>query len=309
MYSVKTLISSQKLSIATTRTDPKSGKLTVDEYLVYGPVVVFLSTTNPAALDDETRQRFLILTIDESKEQTEKILQAQRSKNTLSWYQLTCDETNVNRLHHNMQRLLKSYTVVFPDDLKVFWPFGIMQMRREQGKFISLVKAITLLHQYQRKTGTLARADGTKMEYVMATQQDIELALSLGKEIFARNVDDVSPTGRNLLRNIVEYVNEKLTLMRETNPSTGLHISEVTFTRKEIRLRYGWGEKQVRVNCDHLVELGYLSALAGGNRTAFRYVLLDTGEDDPIFEFRLRELEQAGWEVKGQNGKVKNCKS
>ena len=74
MYSIKTLISSQKLSIAATRTDAKTGKFSVDEYTVTGPVVVMVSSTNPDALDDETKQRFLILTIDESPEQTRSIL-------------------------------------------------------------------------------------------------------------------------------------------------------------------------------------------------------------------------------------------
>jgi len=43
MYSIKTLITSQKLSVAATRTDAKTGKLSVDEYTVYGPVVVMVS--------------------------------------------------------------------------------------------------------------------------------------------------------------------------------------------------------------------------------------------------------------------------
>jgi DNA primase len=89
MYSIKTLISSQKLSIAATRTDAKTGKFSVDEYTVYGPVVVMVSTTNPDALDDETKQRFLLLTIDESPEHTKSILQAQMTKNMHDWYQMS----------------------------------------------------------------------------------------------------------------------------------------------------------------------------------------------------------------------------
>jgi hypothetical protein len=158
-----------------------------------------VSSTNPDALDDETKQRFLILTIDESPEQTKSILQAQITKNTHEWYQLTSEESSVLRLHHNMQRLLKPLTVTFTRDLRLVWPYSRLQMRREQQKFVSLVKAITLLHQYQRKTGSMKRADGGKMEYVQATQRDVDLALELGREVFARNVDDVSPTARKLL--------------------------------------------------------------------------------------------------------------
>ena len=303
MYSIKTLISSQKLSVAATRTDAKTGKFSVDEYSVTGPVVVIVSTTNPDALDDETKQRFLILTIDETPEQTQRILQAQRTKNSHRWYEFTADVSVVTKHHHNMQRLLKPLTVTFPDDIKVHWPYGRLQMRREQGKFLSLIKAIVLLHQYQRKTGSLNRGDGTKMEYVQAIQKDVDLALELGKEAFSRNIDDVSPTGRTLLKSIVELVSEKHATHKHNDASTSLgnhpntdrQLSEIPFTRKELRERIGWSETQVRRNIDHLVELGYIGRINGRHGATFRYVLLDTGADDPTVEFRMSALEKEGW--------------
>ena len=285
MYSIKTLISSQKLSIAATRTDAKTGKFSVDEYTVHGPVVVIVSSTNPDALDDETKQRFLILTIDESPEQTRSILSAQITKNMLDWYQTTAGEPSILKLHHNMQRLLKPLTVTFSRDLKLVWPYSRLQMRREQQKFVSLVKAITLLHQYQRKTSTVKRLDGTKMESVQATQQDIDFALELGREIFARNVDDVSPTARTLLAHIVGLVKEKYDAKRELDPKQDLFMYEVPFTRKELRELIGWSETQVRRNIDQLVELGYLGRIGGRQGATYRYALLDDGAADPEFCF------------------------
>lgn len=288
MYSIKTLISSQKLSIAATRTDAKTGKFSVDEYTVTGPVVVMVSTTNPDALDDETKQRFLILTIDESPEQTRSILQAQITKNSFDWYQTTEDESSVVKLHHTMQRILKPLTVTFSRELKLVWPYSRLQMRREQKKFVSLVKAITLLHQYQRKTGTLKRADGSKIEYVQATQRDVDLALELGREAFARNVDDVSPTGRKLLAEIVLLVKEKYDDMKSNDPKNDLLMSGVPFNRKELRERIGWSETQVRRNLDQLVELGYVGRINGRQGSTFRYLLLDDGSADPEFCLGLR---------------------
>ncbi|MDG5817125.1 hypothetical protein QA601_18660 [Chitinispirillales bacterium ANBcel5] len=280
MYSVKTLISSQKLSVSATRTDAKTGKFSVEEYTVYGPVVVMVSTTNPNGLDDETKQRFLLLTIDETPEQTKSILQAQITKNSHSWYTMSFDEESICKLHHNMQRMLKPLTITFPDDLRFTWPFARLQMRREQKKFISLVKAITLLHQYQRKTGTLRRVDGSKVEYVQATQRDIDLALELGRLVFTRNVDDVSPTGRKLLSEIVKLVTTKHKQMKELDESKEFFLFEIPFTRKELRQETGWSETQVRQNIEPLVELGYLGRLAGRQGSACRYVLLDDGTKD-----------------------------
>jgi hypothetical protein len=285
LYSIKTLISSQKLSIAATRTDAKTGKFSVEEYTVHGPVVVMVSTTSPDALDDETKQRFLILTIDETPEQTKSILQAQITKNTQDWYQMTSPESSITRLHHNMQRLLRPLTVTFTRDLRLVWPYSRLQMRREQSKFVSLVKALTLLHQYQRKTGTLRRLDGSKMEFVQATQGDIDLALELGREVFARNVDDVSPMGRKLLSEIVALVKEKYDALKADDASKELFMNEIPFTRKELRERIGWSEKQVRVNIDRLVELGYVGRIAGRQGATFRYLLLDDGSADPELVF------------------------
>jgi hypothetical protein len=298
MYSIKTLISSQKLSIAATRTDAKTGKFSVDEYSVHGPVVVMVSSTNPDALDDETKQRFLILTIDESPEQTRSILQAQITKNTHEWYQMTAEESLVLRLHHNMQRLLKPLTVTFMRDLRLVWPYSRLQMRREQQKFVSLVKAITLLHQYQRKTGSMKRADGSKMEYVQATQRDVDLALELGREVFARNVDDVAPTGRKLLSEIIHLVKEKYDAIKGDDPKKELYMYEVPFNRKELREETGWSETQVRRNIDQLVELGYIGRINGRQGSTFRYLLLDDGSADPEFCF--------GNEGEPKNGSTKN---
>ena len=158
-------------------------------------------------------------------------------------------------------------------------------MRREQQKFVSLVKAITLVHQYQRKTGTMKRVDGSKMEYVQATQKDIDLALELGREVFARNVDDVSPTGRKLLSEIVGLVKEKYDDMKGSDPNRDLFMYEVPYSRKELRERIGWSETQVRRNIDQLVELGYIGRINGRQGSTFRYLLLDDGSADPEFCF------------------------
>jgi DNA primase len=147
------------------------------------------------------------------------------------------------------------------------------------------------------------------MEYVQATQADVDLALELGREAFARNVDDVSPIGRRLLAEIVQLVKEKYDDLRGGDAKSDLLMSEVPFTRKELRERIGWSETQVRRNIDHLVELGYLGRIAGRHGSTFRYVLLDTGEDDPIVEFRISALEKDGWKAEDGNGKDQNGKS
>lgn len=131
----------------------------------------------------------------------------------------------------------------------------------------------------------MKRIDGSKMEYVQASQKDIELALELGREVFARNCDDVSPTGRKLLSEIVLLVKEKYDDYRSGDPKSDLLMSGVPFSRKELRERIGWSETQVRRNIDQLVELGYIGRINGRQGSTFRYLLLDDGSADPEFCF------------------------
>jgi hypothetical protein len=131
----------------------------------------------------------------------------------------------------------------------------------------------------------MKRLDGSKIEYVQATQRDIDLALELGREVFSRNVDDVAPIGRRLLAEIVGLVKEKYDDRKELDPKQELFMYDVPFSRKELRERIGWSEPQVRRNIDQLVELGYIGRINGRQGSTFRYLLLDDGSADPEFCF------------------------
>lgn len=107
----------------------------------------------------------------------------------------------------------------------------------------------------------------------------------LGKTVFPRNVDDVSPTGRTLLGLIDDYVHEKYRMIRGKEPESNEELASIPFSRKELRERSGWSEKQIRANIEPLVELGYLSRVGHSRQgSAYRYILLDNGKDDPQLE-------------------------
>jgi len=123
----------------------------------------------------------------------------------------------------------------------------------------------------------------SRIEYVLVAKEDIELALQIGRDVFIRNLDDLTPPGRTLLGHIIQMLSEgQLEYVRthpkDKEPPTIFHIP---FTRKRLRDRIAWSEAQVRQNIAPLVELGYLAILAGKNGSAYRYILLDDGSTDP----------------------------
>ena len=81
-YAIRNLISAKKLVIESTIKNPLTGKLETQVNTVHGPTAVFQTTTNPRT-DAETRSRFILISVDESPEQTRAILEAQRHSHTL----------------------------------------------------------------------------------------------------------------------------------------------------------------------------------------------------------------------------------
>ena len=114
VYSLRTLASDQHLAIAATRTDPNTGKLHTEHYEVHGPVSIIITTTSPEAFDEETRSRFVPLTLDESEAQTKAILERQRRRYSLEGTLERKEAEAVRRLHHNAQRLLRPMEVINP---------------------------------------------------------------------------------------------------------------------------------------------------------------------------------------------------
>ena len=82
-YALKVLQSQGELTIASTGKDPATGMLVTQAYRVEGPVMLFLTTT-AIDVDEELVNRCLVLTINESREQTRLIQERQRSKRTLA---------------------------------------------------------------------------------------------------------------------------------------------------------------------------------------------------------------------------------
>ncbi len=152
VYSLRTLASDQHLSIAATRTDPQTGKLHTEHYEVHGPVSIIITTTSPEAFDEETRSRFVPLTLDESEAQTKAILERQRRRYSLAGTLERKEAEAVRRLHHNAQRLLRPLEVINPFFSDLSYPTEKLIHRREQKKYLALMGAIALTHQYQRET-------------------------------------------------------------------------------------------------------------------------------------------------------------
>jgi DNA primase len=272
VYSLRTLASDQHLSIAATRTDPQTGKLHTEHYEVYGPVVIVITTTSAEAFDEETRSRFVLLTMDESREQTRAILERQRRRYSLEGVIERARSEHIRRLHHNVQRMLKPLEVVNPYAEMLTYPDDRLIHRREQKKYLALINAIALLHQHQREVKRAADGE-TEVEYVEVTLEDIELANELAGEVLKRSLDEVSPPVRGMYR-------EFRALCKQRAEESACRPDQVQLSRREIREATGWSDWQVRTYCQQLADMEYLYAVSGNNGKRFVYELAFYTEDE-----------------------------
>ncbi len=194
-YALKTLQSEGKLKIASTGKDPKTGRLLTQEYLVQGPVMILITTTN-VELNEELENRCLILSVDESDEQTARIQRRQRFEETGAGLAEKRKREKIAVLHRNIQRLLKPMAVVNPYAELLDFPNHRLRLRRDQLKYLSLIRSIALLHQYQRELKTVP--DMGPDPFIEVTIEDIELANSLTNGILGRSLDDLTPAAKNL---------------------------------------------------------------------------------------------------------------
>jgi hypothetical protein len=180
-YALKLLQSEGELSIASTGKDPETGKLVTHEYRVTRPVMTFLTTT-AIEVDEELLNRCLVLTVDEGREQTRRVHARQRVGQTLAGLLARRDKDRIVHLHRSAQRLLRPRLVVNPFAETLSFSDARTRARRDHMKYLTLIRALTLLHQHQREVKTVEH-HGEHVEYIEATTKDVELATRLAQEV------------------------------------------------------------------------------------------------------------------------------
>jgi DNA primase catalytic core len=193
-YALKLLQSEGALSIASTGKDASTGKLLTREYRVEGPVMIFLTST-AIDIDEELLNRCLVLSVNEDRMQTQAIHRSQREQQTLDGWKRREERAAILQLHRNAQRLLQPLTVVNPYAKELTFPDAMMRSRRDHMKYLTLIRAIALLHQYQRPIQKATFGLKT-ISYIEATLDDIEMAkpaCGRGPRPIARRVATANP--------------------------------------------------------------------------------------------------------------------
>ncbi|WP_374098986.1 CHC2 zinc finger domain-containing protein [Pseudomonas aeruginosa] len=256
-YALKLLQSDGELTIASTGKDEATGNLVTKQYRVQGPVMLMLTTT-AIDVDEELLNRCLVLTINESREQTEAIHAAQRRKQTLDGLLADAEKQAITRLHQNAQRLLKPLAVVNPYADRLTFLSDKTRTRRDHMKYLTLIRAIALLHQHQRPVKQIEHR-GQVLRYVEVVKADIVLANRLAHDILGRTLDELPPQTRRLLGLLQDWI-----------ATLGVKVNDFRFSRRDVRAATGWGDTQLKIHLGRLLELEYLQLYRRGLAHEYR---------------------------------------
>jgi hypothetical protein len=214
--------------------------------VVRGPFASITATTKGEFYEDNMGRSF-ILSIDESQEQTQKVIMYQNQKAAGKISEK--DEKTAQSFMCDCMRMLKAYEVVNPFAEKIQLPDEVHQKRRLNQLFQSTVKQITLLKQYQRKTDEKGR--------LIAEKEDIEDAIEILFESIVLKVDELDGSLRQFFERIKAMVESKKN-------------KEYEFNRFDAMGSTGMKKSALQVNLNKLVELEYVKQFGFANK-GFKY--------------------------------------
>ena len=280
-YALKLLQSEGELTIASTGKDPQTGRMETQEYHVEGPVMIFLTTT-AVDIDEELQNRCLTLTVDESREQTERIHTLQRQARTLEGLRLKKQKARWLTLLRNAQRLLQPVDIMNPFADQLTFTSDRTRTRRDHEKYLTLIDTIALLHQHQRPT----ESDPESGAFIRVTLDDIALANRLAPELLGRSLDELPPQPRRLLEVVKSAVKVRC---KEQH----IEQAQVLFSRRDLQKQSGWSYSQVKRHLFRLQELEYIAPRFGRMGSMLKYeLLIDADEPAETSHIGLLDVEK-----------------
>lgn len=240
LFAFRELQSYGKLTTSMTGKDP-FGNHSAKFHTVHGHFASMGATTKELYLDNQSRS--ILLHMDESKEQTERVLSY--TPPLYSEIELVQNELK------NMIRMLKPHSVINPFAQSLILPHHIPMARRLNTQLKQFIEQITFLHQYQRELDEQGR--------LITTKEDVEFGINLFTECLWLKVDELTPSTRAFYEQLKSYSNEQ--------------NEDFSFSQREMRHHFGISKTGLQRHIKSLLELEYLAIVSGSINKGYRYTL------------------------------------
>jgi len=234
------------ISSSTSGKNEHTGQITGFVKKVFGPIASLSATTKGEIYEDNMSRCFL-LSVDESPEQTQRIIKYQNEK--AAGLIDTTKEKEIREFLRNCMRLLQPLEVVNPFANKIDLPNEAQKIRRLNDLFQSYVKQMTLLNQYQRKKDVQGR--------LITDKEDLKIAIAIMFDSIILKVDELDGSLRDFYEKLKKYVLAK--------------GKEYEFEQREIRQSFRISKTQMHRNINSLLELEYIAKTYVSQRNTFHY--------------------------------------
>ena len=294
-YAVRTLQSEGKLIISYPARNPQTGKQETVDHEIEGPVA-YVETTIKAHLDPQNESRCFMLSVDEGEEQTKAIFAAQNREVSEQFLACGAERQRVIHLWQTSQLLLKPYPVIIPFAEHITFPTKPLRVRRDRKRFLALIEASTVWHQYQRK-----RVIVGERECLVAEIADYAVAYELAQAFLGQLAKGISPNGEKLVIAAWELVRERAEF---GDPTT------IEFTRSEIEKRTQRSRPTVMRYVEEAIKRGFLERTKGGDGVEHRFRVVREVSDVVADLLRPEALENA-WRTGAQaeQANLSTCKT
>ena len=242
LYALREFISNQVLRSSVTIKD-KKGNNKSSHKIVKGQFSSLSATTKGETYEDNMSRSFL-LAVDESKEQTQRIIHYQNRRNAGE-----IDRNEQEKAIGFIQKVvrsLKHYEVINPFATKLNLPEKVHKIRRLNEMYQAVIKQVTFLNQYQRKT---------RNSYLITEIEDIEQATEVLFESIVLKVDELDGSLRQFFEKLKKFIKS----------------AEKDFMQREIRQEFNLSKTQLQRYINTLLELEYIKQVGGFNNTGIRY--------------------------------------
>jgi hypothetical protein len=243
-------LQSRGMIVSATSYKDEQGNISASEKIVYGPIASMACTTKGEIYEDNLSRCFIIA-IDESLEQSRKVIQYQNQKAAGQIDQEK--EKQYTQFIQYLVRMLKPCDVINPYANKVHLPEEAHKIRRLNSLYQSFVKAITLVHQYQRRKDNQGR--------LISEKEDMQVAAEIMFESILLKVDELDGSLRQFYEQLKEYIK-------------GKGNDHYEFSQREIRQTLHISKTQLHRYLNDLLQLEYIRQSGGHANRGFTYKVM-----------------------------------
>ena len=252
MYPIRELQSKKEISRLVTMPNEHGQRTTIKQRIV-GPVCIAGATTMDELYEDSANRSFLLY-LDQSTEQTNRILEYQRKlfSGAIDSYK----QEKVRAKLQNVQMMLEPVSVINPYAEKLHIPKHILKPRRTNAHYLNFINAVCFYHQHQREQTIDER---TGEVYIKVAKEDIAIANELLKEVLLSKSDKLSGGARAFYQKLTSYTDIK---------------QDSHFTAKELRIHMDVPHSSLFRYLTQLEALGKIEIISEEKWQGYSYKLI-----------------------------------